>query len=99
MSKLPQQSFRLKHVLWALMGLLASSSIHPARGQSFSEEHGQYRYRAVFVENPPTVDGDLSDPAWEKAAVIDQLIQQEPDTGAPSGSPWAFDVVPRMASH
>ncbi|MCH7977381.1 MAG: carbohydrate binding family 9 domain-containing protein [Acidobacteria bacterium] len=67
----------------ALLGLLASSSAQPARGQGSEGHNGQYRYRAVFVETPPTVDGDLSDPVWQQAEVIDQLTQQEPDFGAP----------------
>ena len=88
MSKSPPQAVRLKHVLLALIWMLASSSEHPARGQSFGERpeqaHGQYRYRAVFVETAPTVDGDLSDPVWQKANVIDQMTQQIPEFGAPS---------------
>ena len=79
----PQPSVRLQHVLWVLLVLLASSSAQPARGQSSGGQNEQYRYRAVFVETPPTVDGDLSDPVWQQAEVIDQLIQQEPDFGAP----------------
>ncbi|MCH8266680.1 MAG: carbohydrate binding family 9 domain-containing protein, partial [Acidobacteria bacterium] len=83
MRKLPRQSVRLQHLLLALLGLLASSSAQPARGQGSEGHNGQYRYRAVFVETPPTVDGDLSDPVWQQAEVIDQLTQQEPDFGAP----------------
>jgi hypothetical protein len=32
----------------------------------------------------PIIDGDLSDPAWAKAAIIDDLRQVEPNTGAPA---------------
>lgn len=31
----------------------------------------------------PTIDGDLSDPVWEKAAVIDRFIQKGPNPGEP----------------
>ncbi len=31
----------------------------------------------------PTIDGDLSDAVWEKATVIDDLKQRQPDYGAP----------------
>jgi hypothetical protein len=44
----------------------------------------KYRYRATRVETPPIVDGDLSDPAWMQAAVIDQMVQQEPNNGEPA---------------
>src|SRR5688572_18016107 len=32
----------------------------------------------------PTIDGDLSDPGWAKATVIDNFLQVEPVPGAPS---------------
>ena len=31
----------------------------------------------------PTIDGDLSDLAWTRASVLDELLQVEPNTGAP----------------
>ena len=76
-----------------LIGLLASSSAQPARGQGTEGHNGQYRYRAIFVETPPTVDGDLSDLVWQEAEVIDQLIQQEPDEGAPSSENTEVRII------
>jgi hypothetical protein len=32
----------------------------------------------------PIIDGDLSDPAWAKAAVLDDFPQMEPDSGRPA---------------
>ncbi len=55
-----------------------------AAAQPGTEQHGDVRYRAVFVEEPPPIDADLSHPAWAAAEPIEQLIQQVPDTGAPS---------------
>ena len=71
-------------VFLALFGLLAGLSARPAKAQGIQEATEKYRYRATRVETPPTVDGDLSDPVWEKAEIIDQFIQQDPHTGAPS---------------
>src|SRR5882724_13490705 len=44
-----------------------------------------YTLRAVRIESSeaPTIDGDLSDPVWAKAAVLDDFRQVEPDTGQP----------------
>ena len=55
-----------------------------ATGQAVQEKHGEYRYQATSVDTPPIVDGDLSDPVWQKAPVIDQFIQMVPDSGEPA---------------
>ena len=33
---------------------------------------------AIRIANPPIIDGDLSDSAWENAKVITQFVQHEP---------------------
>ena len=38
----------------------------------------------IDTANAPTIDGNLSDPVWAKAAVLGDLRQVEPDTGAPA---------------
>ena len=42
--------------------------------------------RAVRIEasEAPTIDGDLSDPAWAKAAVIDNFTQRSPNPYEPA---------------
>jgi hypothetical protein len=37
----------------------------------------------ITGEEAPTIDGDLSDPAWAKATVLERFTQTNPDTGAP----------------
>ena len=66
-----------------LAALLAASAWHGAHAQSLDGHHEQYRYRAIYVENPPTVDGDLSDAAWQEAPLFEPLIQQFPAFGQP----------------
>jgi hypothetical protein len=39
------------------------------------------------------MDGDLSDSAWQKADVIDQFIQQEPNSGAPGTEKTEVRIV------
>lgn len=44
----------------------------------------QQSVKAVFVTNPPHIDGHVHAGEWQKAAVIDHFIQREPDTGQPA---------------
>jgi hypothetical protein len=46
--------------------------------------HDEVRRQAVRVTTPPPIDGDLSHPVWQEAVLIDDLVQQVPDTGEPS---------------
>ena len=75
-------SLRLFH--WVLALGVVSSNLSLAAGQVVQEQHGEYRYQATSVDTPPIVDGDLSDPVWQKAPVIDQFIQIVPDSGQPA---------------
>ena len=45
-----------------------------------------YTVRAVRIDTSeaPTIDGDLSDPVWAKAAVLDDFPQMEPNAGQPA---------------
>ena len=56
-------------------------------------EHDRYRYRARFVSDSPRVDGDLSDPVWQEAAVIEEFTQQEPHFGQPATEKTEVRVV------
>ena len=69
-------------VLAASVALVAVPS--GALAQTDANVHEQVRVRAVRVEEPPPVDGDLSHPAWARADAIEQLVQQVPDNGEPS---------------
>ncbi|MGD8602674.1 MAG: DUF5916 domain-containing protein [Gemmatimonadota bacterium] len=42
------------------------------------------RINAVLVPEGPRIDGNLDDPVWQSASVVDAFIQQEPDEGAPA---------------
>ena len=46
---------------------------------------GTHIVNAVRVDESeaPIIDGDLSEPVWERAEVIDDFVQSAPDTGAP----------------
>ncbi len=38
----------------------------------------------IDVADAPVIDGDLSDPGWDKAALVDEFRQRTPDPGAPA---------------
>ena len=43
----------------------------------------QPEIKAVFIQNPPAIDGKLDDEVWKNASVIKDLYQREPDEGKP----------------
>jgi len=43
-----------------------------------------YQFEAVRIAEGPVIDGSLDEAVWQRAAVIDQFIQQEPEEGAPA---------------
>ena len=47
---------------------------------------------AVFVSKSPSIDGRLNDEAWTHAAIIDQLIQREPNSGQPASEKTNFYI-------
>jgi hypothetical protein len=51
--------------------------------------------RASRIEagEAPTIDGDLSDLAWAKATVIDDIRQRQPDPGAPATEQTVLRVM------
>ena len=65
-----------------LINLLLVCPAEPAAGQTLPEGHGERSYRAVRVEAPPVIDGDLADPIWQQAEVIADLVQKIPEQGA-----------------
>ena len=56
------------------------------------------KVRVAVVRDAPVIDGDLSDPVWSEAAVIDGLTEVDPDEGAP-GSPHTKVLLARDAEH
>jgi hypothetical protein len=61
--------------------LLLAGAPLAANAQYTAEQHEQYRHRAVFVSQPPPIDGDLSHPVWAEADPIEQFVQQVPHFG------------------
>ncbi len=68
----------------AAMALLLLVAAPPARAQEKDFQSYFPRLKAVRIDDAeaPMIDGDLSDPAWTKAATTDEFYQVEPDEGA-----------------
>jgi hypothetical protein len=62
---------------------LATSASHaqvPPPGPDFHTTHAL----RIDADDAPVIDGDLSDPAWSRAMVIDEFYQRQPDIGEPA---------------
>jgi len=70
---------------------LACLCVPPAAAQ----ESLNHTVRAVRIDKSeaPIIDGDLSDPAWAKAAVLDDFRQVEPDTGKPGSEKTVLRIL------
>jgi hypothetical protein len=47
----------------------------------------------IDTSEAPTIDGDLSDPVWAKAAIIDDFRQVEPDPGQPASEKTVLRIL------
>ena len=66
-----------------LFGLLVFvGGLGAAPSASAQESWDLYQVGAVRTSQAPEIDGSLDDPAWQRAPVISEFIQQEPDEGA-----------------
>lgn len=53
-----------------------------------------YVVSARKTENPPVVDGNLDDPAWESAPVLTDFIQFQPHKGDPASVKTVVKIFP-----
>jgi hypothetical protein len=72
-------------LLAALFAMLLGPAASAGDGQT-------RRLKAVRIETPPVIDGDLGDTAWEATEATGQLTQRFPDTGKPA----SFDTRIRV---
>ena len=70
----------------SLAALISAPFISSVAAQPVAPDAMDYRLRAVRIESSeaPTIDADLSDPVWAKAAMLDDFPQMEPDSGRPA---------------
>ncbi len=72
-------------------GLAAERPTYPPR------DFATYRPEAAAVkivnEEAPTIDGDLTDPIWARATLIDEFYQLDPETGEPGSERTELRIV------
>ena len=49
--------------------------------------------KAIRTETPPKIDGQLDDACWQNSAKTGELIQFEPQRGAPATQPTTIYLV------
>ncbi len=77
-----QRSFEALAVSLALsVAAHAQTHVHTAAGDS---PRDRYAIPAVRVDQSPKIDGVLDDPAWQRASLVSEFLQQEPSEGAPA---------------
>src|SRR6266545_1644463 len=73
---------------WVVLALTttlgAAAAQTPHHGAGAENPRERYVVSAVRVDQPPRIDGVLDDQVWQKASVIDDFTQQEPQEGAPA---------------
>src|SRR5687768_11380363 len=70
-----------------VLALMLSTQIVTLVGQQqhiHTDAREQFRVEPQRVEEGPVVDGILDDAVWQRAAVIDNFTQQEPEEGKPA---------------
>ena len=73
-----------------LLGVVLACSVPSAYGANWPE-HPQLR--AVRADRAPSIDGDLSDPAWQNAPEFTDFTQHDPHDTMPSTLPTSVRIV------
>ena len=62
-------------------------TVGPFPPRDFNTYSPVARATRIPTDEAPVIDGDLSDPAWAKAQVIDEFYQVDPNAGAAASQP------------
>jgi len=79
----------------AAAAMLGSGAFAAQPAPQPSLDSMNYSVKAVRIDptEAPKIDGDLSDPVWAKAAVLDDFRQVEPDTGQPASERTVLKIL------
>jgi hypothetical protein len=88
-------SQRLGNVIVAAAMMLGSGAFAAGHAPPVPSSSTNYTIRAVRIDTSeaPTIDGDLSDPVWAKAAVLDDFPQMEPNAGQPAAERTVLRIL------
>ena len=70
---------------------LCAEAAPPVR--DFTNYIPSVRATRIEASEAPVIDGDVSDPVWARAELIDELYQLEPDTGQPVSERTEFRLL------
>ena len=59
----------------------------------YAQQPGEREIRAVRTDEPVRVDGKLDDQAWQKAEMINDLVQREPQEGEPGSEATEIRIL------
>ncbi len=67
----------------------------PSYGQAIPPGPAYHNVQAVRIDtaSAPVIDGNLSDPAWSQATMIDQFYQRQPNVGEPASERTVFRIM------
>ena len=68
-------------------------TVGPFPPRDFTTYSPEARATRIPADEAPTIDGDLSDPVWAKAQVIDEFYQIDPNLGQPGSQPTIARVL------
>ncbi len=79
---------RLRYALAILIAAALCASAYQAAAQAPARDFQSYRPTLpgtrIDAKDAPDIDGDISDPIWQKAPALDEFYQLEPHEGAPA---------------
>ncbi len=85
---------RVLFTLWILLTwLIQSTTVVAAEPKEASKGVACRSLQSVRTEHPPVIDGDLSDPAWQKAVVSSNMTQAYPHPATPASFPTEIRVL------
>jgi len=75
--------------------VMMGEAMQPSGGRASPPPFMRPSVRAVRIDptEAPTIDGDLSDPVWAKAAVIDKFTQRSPNPYEPATERTAVRII------
>ena len=78
-------AWRVSALILALMAAaFSSATAGEVSARDFSHYQPSFHATRIDTTEAPTIDGDLSDAVWSKAAPITEFYQLEPTEGAPA---------------
>ncbi len=80
-------------VFWTLPGGLAGQGLSPQAEPTVGSGTVEAAARAIRIDTPPVIDGQLDDAVWESVPAMAGFTQREPMDGRPASEPTEVRVA------